>query len=142
VRKALTTVRDLASREQELAYGEDSEKDGAKMAWQAWLGFYNSHTKKLNLNKEQLVQMSAEYARAMGLPQLPAIQKQTIGKMGLQVQYLQLLIILEPFCAVFHLCPIVIPNTNATFARMKLFLFSSKFLCVLLGSAGYPHRGT
>jgi hypothetical protein len=70
-----------------LAYGEDSEKDGAKMAWQAWLGFYNSHTKKLNLNKEQLVQMSAEYARAMGLPQLPAIQKQTIGKMGLQVQY-------------------------------------------------------
>jgi hypothetical protein len=85
VMRALATVRDLASREEEQAFGEDSEKDGAKMAWQAWLGYYNGQLRKLNLNKEQLVVKSAEYASTIGLPQIPAMQKKTIGKMGLQV---------------------------------------------------------
>lgn len=84
VQRALDTVRDLAANEDELAHGEDSEKDGAKMAWQAWLGYYNSQCKKLNLTKEQLVIKSAEYAATIGLPQIPALQKKTIGKMGLQ----------------------------------------------------------
>lgn len=85
--KAVATVRELAAREEEAgegAFGEDSERDGAKMAWQAWLGYYNSQCKKLNISKEQLVVKSAEYAATIGLPQIPALQKKTIGKMGLQ----------------------------------------------------------
>ena len=78
-------MRDLAAKEdQGGSFGEDSDKDGAKMAWQAWLGFYNSHCKKLNLSKEELVQKSAEYAGTIGFSTIPALQKKTIGKMGLQ----------------------------------------------------------
>jgi hypothetical protein len=88
--RALATVRDLAAREAEAeqpdAFGEDAERDGAKMAWQAWLGYYNGQLRKLNLTKEQLVGKSAEYAATLGLPQIPALQKKTIGKMGLQVR--------------------------------------------------------
>lgn len=87
VARAVATVRELAAREEEAgegAFGEDSERDGAKMAWQAWLGYYNSQCKKLNISKEQLVVKSAEYAATIGLPQIPALQKKTIGKMGLQ----------------------------------------------------------
>lgn len=78
-------MRDLAAKEDQAgSFGEDSDKDGAKMAWQAWLGFYNSHCKKLNLTKEELVQKSAEYAGTIGFSTIPALQKKTIGKMGLQ----------------------------------------------------------
>ena len=88
VMRAIATVRSLAAREMESAeetpHGEDSERDGAKMAWQAWLGFYNSHCSKLKVSKEELVAKSAEYAATIGLPQIPALQKKTIGKMGLQ----------------------------------------------------------
>jgi hypothetical protein len=89
VARAVAAVQELAAREAEgdgdAAFGEDSERDGAKMAWQAWLGYYNSQCKKLNITKEQLVVKSAEYAATIGLPQIPALQKKTIGKMGLQV---------------------------------------------------------
>lgn len=91
VTRAIATVRDLAAREAESespdAFGEDSERDGAKMAWQAWLGYYNGQCKKLNLTKEELVVKSAEYSATLGLPQIPALQKKTIGKMGLQVRW-------------------------------------------------------
>jgi ATP-dependent RNA helicase MSS116 len=56
------------------------------MAWAAWLGFYNSCTKKLGISKEQLVVRSSEYATVLGLSQIPALPKKTIGKMGLQVR--------------------------------------------------------
>jgi hypothetical protein len=68
---------------QQLAATEQKE---AEQAWQAWLGYYNSQLRKLNLTKEQLVGKSAEYAATLGLPQIPALQKKTIGKMGLQVR--------------------------------------------------------
>ena len=84
VMRAISAVRSLAAREKETPHGEDSERDGATMAWQAWLGFYNSHCSKLKLSKEELVAKSAEYAATIGLPQIPALQKKTIGKMGLQ----------------------------------------------------------
>ena len=43
VQRAISTVRELAAKE-ESHYGDDSEMDGAKMAWQAWRGFYNAHS--------------------------------------------------------------------------------------------------
>jgi ATP-dependent RNA helicase MSS116 len=63
-----------------------TEQKEAEQAWQAWLGYYNGQLRKLNMTKEQLVGKSAEYAATLGLPQIPALQKKTIGKMGLQVR--------------------------------------------------------
>ena len=54
------------------------------MAWGAWLGFYNGWCKKLSISKEQLVLQSMEYAQSLGLDEIPALPKKTIGKMGMQ----------------------------------------------------------
>ncbi|KAF0694407.1 Aste57867_14704 [Aphanomyces stellatus] len=56
----------------------------AEQAYQAWLGFYNSNLRRLHLDKSQLVDMAAEYSRIIGLNEVPALLKKTIGKMGLQ----------------------------------------------------------
>ena len=78
------------------------------MAYQAWLGFYNSQS-RLPWNKEQLVgdknlppkisparcvfvcfmycvqvQQANHYSSIMGLAMPPALEKKTIGKMGLK----------------------------------------------------------
>ena len=59
-------------------------KQAAEQAYQAWLGFYNSNLKRLRLSKHQLVEMAEEYSRIVGLNEVPALLKRTIGKMGLQ----------------------------------------------------------
>ncbi|KDO32396.1 hypothetical protein SPRG_02873 [Saprolegnia parasitica CBS 223.65] len=56
----------------------------AEQAYQAWLGYYNSNLKRLGLTKDRLVSMAAEYSVVVGLAEVPALQKKTIGKMGLQ----------------------------------------------------------
>ena len=85
--RAVETVKDLARRETENeSVEEDSERDGAQMAWRAWLGYYNGQCKRLNISKDQLVEKSVEYAATMGLPQIPTLEKKTVGKMGLQVR--------------------------------------------------------
>ena len=66
------------------AFGEDSEHDSAKMAWSAWLGYYNGMLRKIGMDKAQLVELSLLYANSIGLSQLPALPKKTIGKMGMQ----------------------------------------------------------
>lgn len=73
-----------------MKYGSDDLKDDAQMAWTAWLGFYNGMMKRLRLNKTDLIELSREVASAMGLKQLPPLQKKTIGKMGLQVLLLSI----------------------------------------------------
>ena len=57
--------------------------DTKEMAYQAWLGFYNSQG-KLPWSKEQLVQQANNYSAIMGLALPPALEKKTIGKMGLK----------------------------------------------------------
>ncbi|EQC29108.1 hypothetical protein SDRG_13139 [Saprolegnia diclina VS20] len=59
-------------------------QQAAEQAYQAWLGYYNSNLKRLGLTKERLVSMAAEYSVVVGLAEVPALQKKTIGKMGLQ----------------------------------------------------------
>jgi len=54
-------------------------------AYQAWLGFYNSHLKRLNWSKEQLVaNANSWYANVCGRAEPPALQAKTVGKMGLR----------------------------------------------------------
>ena len=54
-------------------------------ARQAWLGFYNSHLRKLGWDKPQLVRTANELAQCWGYShQPPALQRKTVGKMGLK----------------------------------------------------------
>eukprot|EP00854_Cymbomonas_tetramitiformis_P016119 gene16119-19118_t len=53
-------------------------------AYQAWLGYYNSYLRELKWDKPQLVAMgNMMAATVLALEQPPAIQKITIGRMGL-----------------------------------------------------------
>jgi hypothetical protein len=60
-------------------------KDSAGKAWCAWLGYYNSMMKKLGCTKEDLVELSRDYASSLGMNDIPAIPKRTLAKMGLSV---------------------------------------------------------
>ena len=49
----------------------------------AWLGFYNSNLRRLNWTKTDLVAVGHDYARSIGLKEIPPIMRKTLGKMGL-----------------------------------------------------------
>eukprot|EP00967_Tisochrysis_lutea_P087786 scaffold124252_cov30-Tisochrysis_lutea.AAC.2 len=54
-------------------------------AYQAYLGFYNSHLKRLNWSREECVARANEYAcTVLGLSSPPPLEAKTIGKMGLK----------------------------------------------------------
>ena len=56
----------------------------AEQAYRAWLGYYNGHVKKVRWDKKLLVQQANLWAQQIGLTEQPALQKKTIGKMGLK----------------------------------------------------------
>jgi len=57
----------------------------AKQSYQAFLGFYNSNTRTCGFNnKESLVECANSYASYVGLTEVPALERKTIGKMGLK----------------------------------------------------------
>lgn len=57
----------------------------AERAYQAWLGFYNSNTKRIGkISKQELVALANEWSRLVGLRHPPALEKRTVGKMGLR----------------------------------------------------------
>jgi ATP-dependent RNA helicase MSS116 len=60
------------------------EEEAKAKAYQAFLGYNKTFLKKLNLTPAELVRLANEYARAMGCPEPPLIEKSTIGKMGLK----------------------------------------------------------
>ncbi|CAH0477398.1 unnamed protein product [Peronospora belbahrii] len=62
-------------------YG-DVEKS-AQQSYQAWLGFYNSHSKRLKLKPTELVKLAADYSRIIGLDEVPKLEKRTLKKMNL-----------------------------------------------------------
>ncbi|XXQ34727.1 ATP-dependent RNA helicase [Plasmodiophora brassicae] len=72
----LKEVLDSVEKDAELA-------KAAGQAYQAFLGFYNSHLKPLNWTKDRLVEMSNEFASLIGLERPPALPKQLAKKMGL-----------------------------------------------------------
>lgn len=55
-----------------------------EQAYQAFLGFYNSNLRLLRWTPVQLVDMANFFARVIGLPGVPVLQKKTVGKMGLR----------------------------------------------------------
>lgn len=55
----------------------------AQQSYQAWLGFYNSHMKRLKLKPVDLVQLAADYSRIIGLDEVPKLEKKTLKKMNL-----------------------------------------------------------
>lgn len=55
------------------------------MAYSAWLGYYNSNTKTTRWSKPELVRRANHFATSVcGLPEPPALQAKTVGKMGLK----------------------------------------------------------
>ncbi|CAN0014177.1 unnamed protein product, partial [Phaeothamnion confervicola] len=55
------------------------------MAYQAFLGYYNSNLRKVGWSKEQLVSVANGWATEVCMqPEPPALQAKTIGKMGLK----------------------------------------------------------
>ncbi len=62
---------------------EDAEN--GKKVYQSWLGFYNSRTKDLKMDKVLLVQTANQWASAvLGCRQPPRLERKTVGKMGLK----------------------------------------------------------
>ncbi|KAJ3302294.1 hypothetical protein HDV03_005176 [Kappamyces sp. JEL0829] len=61
------------------------EGDGGKKAYQSWLGFYNSRTKDMRMDKVQLVATANQWAmHTLQCRVPPALEKKTVGKMGLK----------------------------------------------------------
>ncbi|GMH81416.1 hypothetical protein TrVE_jg13900 [Triparma verrucosa] len=55
----------------------------AKLHYQAWIGYYCSHTKRLGIEKEDIVNKSIVHAlEVLGLDEVPAIKKSTAEKMA------------------------------------------------------------
>ncbi|WQF83731.1 Putative ATP-dependent RNA helicase DEAD-box, Helicase superfamily 1/2, ATP-binding protein [Colletotrichum destructivum] len=81
-----TRPADLSSADQvyQIAEQRIDEAQKAKI-YQAWLGYYKNWMKSLKWEKEQLVAEGNIFARdALASPETPAIQKSTVGKMGLR----------------------------------------------------------
>lgn len=59
-------------------------RDKAERSYGAWLGYMNGQCKAVGWDKARLVAEAAEYARSLGLAEVPALPKRTVGKMGLK----------------------------------------------------------
>jgi ATP-dependent RNA helicase MSS116, mitochondrial len=55
-----------------------------EQAYQAWLGFYNSHLRACNWDKVTLVQMANRFSEIIGFVESPTLDPKTVGKMGLK----------------------------------------------------------
>ncbi|KAF2275279.1 DEAD-domain-containing protein [Westerdykella ornata] len=53
-------------------------------AYQAFLGYYKTFLQKLRLDVTRLVRLANQYAKAMGCPEPPLIEKRIVTKMGLK----------------------------------------------------------
>jgi ATP-dependent RNA helicase MSS116 len=56
----------------------------AEQCYQAWLGFHNSNLRALGWDKRHLVEIANHYAVLIGCREPPALEKRTVGKMGLK----------------------------------------------------------
>lgn len=79
------TEPDLSSTEQLGPIIDRMEESMVGKTYQAWLGYYNGHMKGLHWDKALLVAAANEFARdGLHAVSTPAIQKSTVGKMGLR----------------------------------------------------------
>lgn len=59
-------------------------RKSAERAYGAWMGFYKAHISRLHWTKTTLVKKANELSLIMGLAEVPALPKRTVGKMGLR----------------------------------------------------------
>jgi ATP-dependent RNA helicase MSS116 len=77
------TPADLSAKQQVRGIAERMENHAK--TYQAWLGYYKNHSKGLGYDNVGLVQAGNDFARdGLGAPEVPGIQKSTVGKMGLK----------------------------------------------------------
>ncbi|RMZ70885.1 atp-dependent rna helicase [Pyrenophora seminiperda CCB06] len=60
------------------------QEDSKSKAYQAFLGYNKTFVKKLQISTADLVRLANDYARSMGCPEPPMIDKKIVGKMGLK----------------------------------------------------------
>ena len=61
------------------------EEDKKAKVYQAWMGYYKNHLKALKWSTADLVRQANVFAvRGLGCAEVPALEKKTIGKMGLK----------------------------------------------------------
>ncbi|OTB03207.1 hypothetical protein M426DRAFT_321995 [Hypoxylon sp. CI-4A] len=79
------TVPDLSSHREVLQIAERLDPDTHAKAYQGWLGFYKSYLKPMGWDNARLVAEANEFAlKGLGAAEVPALQKSTVGKMGLK----------------------------------------------------------
>lgn len=76
---------DLSARDQVLAVAAGMEEDARGKVYQGWLGFYKNVMKALRWDASRLVEEGNQFAlEGMVCPEIPTLQKSTVGKMGLK----------------------------------------------------------
>jgi ATP-dependent RNA helicase MSS116 len=60
----------------------DGLKKSGEQAYQAFLGYYNSNLRRLNIDKRSLVVIANEFSPSIGFDQRPEIFKKTVRKIG------------------------------------------------------------
>lgn len=83
--KFISESADMSAQAQVQGIVEGMDEDERGQIYKAWLGYYNNHLRGLRWDKEELVSQANVFA-AEGLftPETPAIQRSTVGKMGLR----------------------------------------------------------
>jgi ATP-dependent RNA helicase MSS116 len=77
------TDADLSAKSEIRAVAE--KMDNQAKPYQAWLGYYKNHIKGLGWDTAELVRQGNIYAfEGLGAPEVPGLQKSTVGKMGLK----------------------------------------------------------
>lgn len=62
-----------------------ADLEGKTRIYQAWLGYYKTHMKTLRWSAVDLVKAANQFAlEGLDCPEVPALEKSTIGKMGLK----------------------------------------------------------
>ncbi|KAK9413102.1 putative ATP-dependent RNA helicase [Seiridium unicorne] len=76
---------DLSSRDDVAQIAQNLEPEVQTKAYQSWLGYYKAPLKQLRWTPEQLVKEANNLALdGLGAPEVPALYRTTVGKMGLK----------------------------------------------------------
>eukprot|EP00727_Mastigamoeba_balamuthi_P000503 m51a1_g1045 putative protein (659) ;mRNA; f:741602-744510 len=76
---------DVAAAQRRVGAALGAVEEGLRaQAYTTWLGFYNNYQKKLGWSKETLVQWANFFSTTIGCPEVPAIDKITVGRMNLR----------------------------------------------------------
>lgn len=76
---------DLSARDRVLGVASQMEESARARVYQGWLGFYKNSIKALQWDVGRLVQEGNQFAlEGLACPEVPTLQKSTVGKMGLK----------------------------------------------------------